>query len=252
MTDGAPVNSSANSSARTPATKNVLYIRHDPDAQPGYVGERLSERGYVGTDLPVARSLTDANITVDFGDPGRYDMIVPLGSIWSVYDTDTIGTWIGDELEFLAEAHSRRIPIFGVCFGGQALAAALGGTVEPASRPEVGWRTISSDRPDVLAEGPWMEWHYDRFTVPDGATELARNESGSQAFAVDRSFGTQFHPEVSPAIVNGWLDDAPPSELAKPGVDPAAIRRDTERLAPKTREKTFRLVDWFVDEVATR
>ena len=44
--------------------------------------------------------------------------------------------------------------MLGVCFGGQALAAALGGTVAAHPRPEFGWYRIESRIPDVLAPGP--------------------------------------------------------------------------------------------------
>lgn len=227
----------------------ALFIRHDPDAHPGYVGNRLAARGFENVDLTVATSLTDSNPVIEFGDPGQYDLIVPLGSIWSVYDTDTIGNWIGPELAFLAEAHQRDIPLLGICFGGQALAAALGGTVSASPVPEVGWRTINSDVPDAIAEGPWMQWHYDRFTVPTEATELARNEIGPQAFVKDRTLGLQFHPEVSEEIVHGWLDGAPVELLAGPEVDVEAVRADTTRLAPEAKARTERIVDWFLDEV---
>lgn len=227
----------------------ALFIRHDPDAHPGYVGERLEQRGFERIDLPIASSLADSNPAVSFGDPSDYDMIVPLGSVWSVYDTETIGNWIGAELDFLADANRKDVPVLGVCFGGQALSAALGGAVEKSPEPEVGWRTIHSDKPDIIAEGPWMQWHYDRFTVPEGATELARNSIGPQAFLKRKSLGLQFHPEVSNDIIDSWLNSAPAQILAGPEVDIDAIRADTAVLAPRAKPNTERIVDWFVDEV---
>ena len=231
-------------------SRTALFIRHDPDAHPGHVGRRLAERGFTVDELRVATSYDEPNPTVDFGDPGRWDLIVPLGSIWSVYDEATIGNWIRPELEFLAEAHRRHIPVFGICFGGQALSAALGGVVEATPEPEVGWHRIESDKPEIVVPGPWMQWHYDRFSVPAGATELARSRSGPQAFVTGRSLGVQFHPEVTDGIVTGWLESAPPEELAKPGVDVDTIRAVTEVNAIRAGLACDRLVDWFVDSVA--
>lgn len=227
----------------------ALFIRHDPDAYPGYVGGRLAARGFENVDLEVAPSLEESNPIIDFGDPGDYDVIVPLGSIWSVYDNETIGNWIGPELSFLAEAHGRDIPMLGICFGGQALSAALGGTVSASPEPEVGWRTLSTDVPDAIAEGPWMQWHYDRFTVPPGAVELARNGVGPQAFVKDRTVGLQFHPEVSVEIVHGWLDGAPAELLGGPEVDVDQIRAESSRYAPEAKARTERIVDWFLDDI---
>jgi len=97
------------------------------------------------------------------------------------------------------------IPILGVCFGAQALAAALGGTVSRAPRPEIGWHYVETDA-SWISRGPWFQWHSDRFTVPDGATELARSALAPQAFRHGRSLGVQFHPEVDGDIVSDWLD----------------------------------------------
>ena len=227
----------------------ALFIRHDADAYPGQVGRRLTQLGFRTEELEVATP-GDTNPTIDFGDPSRWDVIVPLGCIWSVYDEERIGNWIGPELEFLAEAHRRQIPILGTCFGGQALSAALGGVVDQTPNPEVGWHTIESDKPDAVATGPWMQWHGDRFTVPAGATELARSVAGPQAFVVGRSLGVQFHPEVTAEIVTGWLDTAPPEELDRPGVDVDLIRADTAANAEAAGRACDRLVDWFVDHVA--
>ena len=46
--------------------------------------------------------------------------------------------------------------------------------------------TLDSADPDLLEPGTWMEFHNDAFTLPPGATPLARNEVGLQAFALDR------------------------------------------------------------------
>ena len=58
-----------------------------------------------------------------------FDAIVFYGAAWSVYDTATIGTWIGDEIAFARSAISLGVPVLGICFGGQMLAAAVGGSV---------------------------------------------------------------------------------------------------------------------------
>ena len=87
-----------------------------------------------------------------------------------------------EELDLIARCVERDVPVLGLCFGGQALAAVLGGTVEVLDAPELGWHRIESAAPDVVAAGPWLQWHYDAFRAPPGAEELARSPVCSQAF----------------------------------------------------------------------
>ncbi|MEA2357601.1 MAG: hypothetical protein QOI62_861 [Solirubrobacteraceae bacterium] len=166
-------------------------------------------------------------------EPTGADAIVALGSDRSVHaSTDP---WIEPELEFLRAAHAADVPVLGICFGAQALAAALGGTVARAPVAEIGWYDIPGV--DGYA-GRWFSWHEDAFTLPPGAHELAGNDVGPQAFAIGRSVGVQFHPEVTAAIVEGWLhagrDSVP---------DPEPIRRQTAREAGAARERALALFD---------
>ncbi len=188
-----------------------------------------------------------------FPDLGGYDLVAAMGAPWSVYDTATIGSWIGRELALLRDAHARGIPVLGVCFGGQALAAALGGTVERAPTPEIGWHHVDTDAPDVVAPGPWFQWHGDRFSVPSGGVELARSPVGPQAFVHGRGMGLQFHPEVDVAVLADWLDgrDATEPEFARAGADPARILAQAAEMTAVAHANTQRLLDHFLDVVAT-
>jgi GMP synthase-like glutamine amidotransferase len=86
-------------------------------------------------------------------------------------------------------------PVLGICFGGQLIARALGGSVTRSPKAEIGWTYIWSEEPDLVSNGPWFQFHYDRWTVPATALEVARNSAASQAFTHARNLGVQFHPE---------------------------------------------------------
>jgi GMP synthase-like glutamine amidotransferase len=230
----------------------ALVICHSAHEGSGRVGERLRERGY---ELDLFTVVDDPLVPVShapFPDATRHDLISVFGAPWSVYDNETIGSWITRELELLRTAHERGVPVLGICFGAQALAAALGGTVARAPRSEVGWHEIDSDVPWIAA-GPWFQWHHDRFTLPAGATELARSAVAPQAFSCRRSLGVQFHPEVDLAIVRDWLEGRrrEESEFAAAGVDPQVIAAAAPTMVERTRSATDRLVDGFLDLVAT-
>ncbi len=231
--------------------KTALVIAHEPDGLAGMVGDRLEQRGFELTTHIVCQSYDHPDQFEPFPDFSRFDIIVPMGSVHSVYDTDTIGAWIGEEIELLREAFERDQPILGVCFGGQALATALGGTVEKADGFEVGWSDIemTGDTPDFPA-GPWFEWHYDKFTVPPEATELARNDFSPQVFRQGRALGTQFHPEVSRDHLAGFLEGGGDAELVSKGLDPAELLAETASREAQARERCNQLVDWFLANIA--
>ncbi len=233
----------------------ALFIQHDPGARPGLVGDRLRERGYELETVTIADGFDDATFTDPFPAAKDHDLIVPLGAIWSLYDDATVGTWIHRELDLLRAADRAGVPVLGICFGGQSLAAAHGGVVEPASAPEIGWTTIETDDADLIPAGPWMQWHNDRFSVPPGATELARGPRGPQAFRLRRNLGVQFHPEVDEARVRSWIElggQAAQAALSAVGSSPAEVLDDCRRYAEVARANAYHLVDRFLAEVAGR
>jgi GMP synthase-like glutamine amidotransferase len=63
---------------------------------------------------------------------------------------------------------------------------------------------VRSSAPELVPEGPWLQWHYERFTLPAGARQLATSDKAIQAFSHGRHLGIQFHPESTMDIVRGW------------------------------------------------
>jgi len=51
---------------------------------------------------------------------------------------------VGREIELIAEAERRDIPVFGICFGAQALCLYHGGIVERSNEPEIGWYDVEA------------------------------------------------------------------------------------------------------------
>ncbi|WP_419865145.1 type 1 glutamine amidotransferase [Candidatus Poriferisodalis sp.] len=229
----------------------ALVVTHEETSRPGFVGDRLIERGI---DLHVHVMVPDTSQPADFHPlPGDdFDVLVVTGSYFSVYE-DAIKPWIGAELDLIRRAHDSGTPVLGICFGGQALAAALGGSVDRSPETEIGWYRISApngvDLP--ISAGPWMEWHHDRFHLPPGAELLASTEICPQLFRMDRSVGTQFHPEISVELASEWLYAASDDYLASVGIVREEILAEVARNETANRRNCFELVDWFLDDVAT-
>jgi GMP synthase-like glutamine amidotransferase len=92
--------------------------------------------------------------------------------------------------------------------------------------------------------------HQDRWRLPPGARELATTGVASQAFVLGRSMGVQFHPELTPTILQAWLDSGDRDYLLARGVDPDALLVTTTAQAAAARERAVRLVDRFLLQVA--
>jgi GMP synthase-like glutamine amidotransferase len=123
--------------------------------------------------------------------------------------------------------------------------------VERGERAELGWvEDIRTDEPALVPTGPWFQWHYDRWYLPPEATEIARNEVTSQAFVLRRNLALQFHPELDPAMLDGWLENGGREELERSGVDIEELRRVTREHVEQARLRTHALVDAFLERVA--
>ncbi len=114
-----------------------------------------------------------------------------------------------------------RVPVFGICYGFMAMAAALGGTVSRTGQREYGRTQVSVLEPGTLLQGvpeklvSWMS-HGDEVTVaPEGFTVNARSPRATVAAFehVERKIaGVQWHPEVlhsehGQAVLEHFLHD---------------------------------------------
>lgn len=122
--------------------------------------------------------------------------------------------FLHQELELLQDAVKLGLPVLGICLGAQLIAKALGAKVYKSPVPEIGWFRI-----DVTAAGRLdpvfgeagealtvFHWHEDMFEIPPGGELLATAEGcPNQAFRYGRNvYGFQFHPEMTPAMIEDW------------------------------------------------
>ncbi len=230
--------------------RRALVVAHEPDGRACQVETRLLQRGWKVDNHIVTLDYERPDDPEPWPDWSDYDLVLPMGSIRSLTAKEKISSWIHTEADLVREAHAADIAMLGVCFGGQLIAEALGGSVEKAPTPEIGWYRIEPFNDVPIGPGPWFQWHEDRFHPPPDAEVLAINESGVQLFRIGRAVGTQFHPEVDLAHVVGFLTGADPGYLAKVGVDPHAMVAELELHEARNIAQCHVLVDWFLDDVA--
>jgi len=220
-----------------PAMKPVLIRQHLDSAPAGTLAAWLDARG-------LAYAIDRSWLGAPLPDPENYAFVASLGHDCGPGDTHEPA--VAAEHELLALAVEREVPVLGLCYGGQVLAAVLGGRVGPAPVPELGWREIRTQDPGLVPPGPWLEWHYERFTTPPGAAELARTPEASQAFRLGPHLGVQFHPEATVDIVAGWAA-ADAERLATLGIDDgAALLTSSPERRAAARTAAFQLFDAFL------
>jgi len=217
--------------------KPVLVRQHEEKTPPGLLVEWLENRGipykvhhsYKGESTP---------------DPSDYSFVASLGSPYGPGDTHEPS--VVDELKLIEAAVEKDVPVLGLCFGGEVLSVVLGGRVEHAPVPELGWREIQTDDPAAIPAGPWLEWHYERFTTPPGAEEVARTAEAVQAFRIGPHLGVQFHPESTVEIVSHWVG-MDTENLDDLGIeDGRALLAVAPEIEVAARESAFRLFDAFL------
>ena len=216
----------------------ALFLRHHSEDSPGLIGEAFEARGY-----EVTLSMMDSSSETPSLE--GVDVLVILGSKSAVYDIDVHAAWFGREIDLIDEAQNKGIPVFGICFGAQALCQYFGGVVEASDEPEIGWFEVEERNGSGIASGPWFEFHFDRCTLPPDALLWASSPRAVQAFAIGRNVGVQFHPEVDDVQLKEWF--ASDEEYAREfGSDLNALLEQTARETPAARVRAAVLVDQFL------
>jgi GMP synthase-like glutamine amidotransferase len=164
-----------------------------------------------------------------------FDAVAVFGGGMNVTDQDRL-PWLTGEIELLRDALASGLPVLGVCLGAQLLVAASGGEVHRVEAPEIGWleveRLPAGDADPVAAALPErftaFQWHSYACRLPAGAVELARSPVCPPAVVLGGSaWGVQFHPEVTPEILEEWFDDFDSDpDAVRLGLDPDAAKAE--------------------------
>lgn len=137
------------------------------------------------------------------------------GSPSSVHDEDA---WIERLFGLVRAGFAAGVPLVGACFGHQAIAKALGGTVGPNPDGFV----LGTAETEVIAAAPWMEpvsrfrlaaAHGEQVTgLPPGAEIVGRSDGcPAAAYRIgDKVFATQFHPEMTPGFLAALVEEFAP------------------------------------------
>jgi GMP synthase (glutamine-hydrolysing) len=166
---------------------------------------------------------------------GAIDAVVVYGASTNIPDAERL-PWLREEIAWVRSLLDAGVPVLGLCFGAQVIAAALGAPVSRTD-PEIGWHGVEltdAGRADPVigalpARFEACQWHSWQFALPEGAELLATSPAGVQAFRRGSAWGVQFHPEVDQATYARWIDQyhEDPDAVAQ-GFDPAMAHRELE------------------------
>ncbi|MCS6952027.1 MAG: gamma-glutamyl-gamma-aminobutyrate hydrolase family protein [Bryobacterales bacterium] len=214
---------------------HVLAFRHVPFEHLGRIGPALEAAGlsweYVDLFDDPWRPLPQADALIFMGGPMSANDDLPF---------------LRRELELIQDALAKGRPVLGVCLGAQLLAKALGARVYRNPVKEIGWYPVfwteAAQRDpllhDLRSPETVFHWHGETFDLPEAAEWLAWSEAcRHQAFrATPGVYGFQFHLEVTPEMIAGWLEeDANAGDLREiqHPVDPAYNAARLQELAAR-------------------
>jgi|TARA_B100000959_G_scaffold33909_1_gene32222 GMP synthase-like glutamine amidotransferase len=154
---------------------------------------------------------------------------IVTGSPHGVYEDHS---WIPTVSQLINNVYEANLPIFGVCFGHQLIAQALGGHVE---KSEKGWglglHTYQvNNKPDYMSnlseEVTLNICHQDQvLRPPQGATVYAKSEFCENAgfYIKDKVLTMQAHPEFLVDFTKALLTARRDVTIPKEFVDPALV-----------------------------
>jgi GMP synthase (glutamine-hydrolysing) len=206
---------------------DVLAVIHGDKVRAGVFADVVAARGHrleewsLAWETPLPRPLDAYSAVLVFG-----------GAMHA--DQSRHHPWLREENLFLQRLLDLQTPVLGICLGAQLLAKAAHASVQPAKEFEIGWYPV--ELTEAAAEDPLLgrlpqrfdsfQWHYYTHSVPAGAVELAQSDICTQAFRLgENAWGVQFHPEVTLAQVQSWVDEK------------EEVPIDDEALMAETRER---------------
>jgi GMP synthase (glutamine-hydrolysing) len=229
--------------------EEVLVFQHDPFEDLGVFAEVLEKQGTTYRVIRLFHGETPAD------DRERMKALIVLGGPMSSQDEESY-PFLRWEKRIIRAAIDEAVPVLGICLGAQLIAATLGSAIYQGRVKEIGWSSISMTphgQVDSLLgylpeNATVFQWHGDGFDLPCGAIRLASSSNyENQAFSLGKTiYGLQFHLEVTPRMIERWMDERSRDLAQAPYVVADKIRADTQSYALTLKYYGERFIAEFV------
>lgn len=232
---------------------DILVFQHEPEEGLGTFAHILERQNIGCRHIRLFRD----EVPNDNWDEIR--ALVILGGPMGAYEEEKY-PFLKWEKTIIRTAIKNGIPLLGVCLGAQLIASAAGAGVHQGNFKEVGWypisMTLEGEMDPLLGHIPnkaiVFHWHGDSFDLPRGAHRLASSSYYlNQAFRLGRNvYGLQFHLEITPSMVERWLDEQWKELAQVPYISPDKIRADTGSYSPTLKHYGERFFSEFIRRVS--
>jgi GMP synthase-like glutamine amidotransferase len=189
---------------------NILGLQHIDVEHPGQFLKLLKEDGhsYHGIKMDTGESIPSLD---------NYDGLWVMGGPMDVWEEEKY-PWLIKEKHFIKEAViTSGVPYLGLCLGHQLLAEALGGSVGPAQKPEIGVMKVQLTETGACGvffdglpeEFKCLQWHSSEVTRLPSDAEVLSSSPACVAQALKwgtRAYSVQFHLEVEDDTVKNWAN----------------------------------------------
>jgi GMP synthase (glutamine-hydrolysing) len=233
--------------------EEVLVFQHDPFEDLGFFGEVLEKQG---ADYRVLHLFHGEMPEEEWK---NVRALIVLGGPMGVEEEEGF-PFLRWEKRIIRAAIDESVPVLGICLGAQLIATALGTPVFRGSVREIGWSPITitphGQVDSLLGYLPEIatvfQWHGNGFELPPGAVRLASSAHyGTQAFRLGKTiYGLQFHLEVTPRMIERWIEERSEDLALVPHVLPEKILADTQSYAPALKYYGERFISEFVRRVS--
>lgn len=205
----------------------LLVVQNHRGGGPGRFGDWLVADG-------VALDVVHAYAGAPLPRRPEHDGVMVLGGGY-LPDDDERAPWLAPTRALVAEALDRKVPVFGICLGGQLLARVAGGTVLGGhGEPEVGSTPLTL-RPEAEADPLFrglpervtaVEQHVDAVTVLPRWTRWNSSGGPNSTSPRPRRSGARW-PGASPRSSSG-REARPAPSVPAPELQPAKAPRSVK------------------------